>query len=140
MQGYNNRTFFLKKEGNESRFSLSNSMERGNFVVHLKRNFLGGLRPFGNEMGECGLTRFTFRCPNTVGNFLEWSVPDYEACSTPHDKSNVSNWPLFILLIRCIAEGDWFQEFSVAIFMKDFIETFSSFSLTLSIDYRDAIS
>lgn len=58
--------------------------QRGNhFVVHLKQNSLGGSRPFGNETSECGLTRFTFRCPNTVGNFLEWSVPDYGACSIP---------------------------------------------------------
>lgn len=59
------------------------SRRENHFVVHLKRNSPGGSRPFGNETSECGLTRFTFRCPNTVGNFLEWSVPDYGACSIP---------------------------------------------------------
>lgn len=83
---------------------------RGNhFVVHLKQNSLGGSRPFGNETGEYGLTRFTFRCPNTVGNFLEWSVPDYGACSTPHDESNVSSLPLFIPPARCIARTGFVQ-------------------------------
>lgn len=110
---------------------------RGNhFVVHLKRNSLGGSRPFGNETSECGLTRFTFRCPNTVGNFLEWSVPDYGACSTPHDESNVSSLPLFIPPASCIAGGGcWSRQFrstnlrqfrylSIAIFARFYRKAF----------------
>jgi len=75
------------------------SRRENHFVVHLKRNSLVGSRPFGNETSECGLTRFTFRCPNTVGNFLEWSVPDYEAMFH-HDESNERTCPLSSSLPR----------------------------------------
>lgn len=103
------------------------SRRENHFVVHLKRNSLGGSRPFGNETGECGLTRFTFRCPNTVGNFLEWSVPDYGACSTFHE-SNVSNLPLFIPPTRCIARGGWSRQFHSTNLRQFSVPSLSRFS------------
>lgn len=124
---------------------------RGNhFVVHLKRNFLGGSRPlrkrnermWANEI-HVQVPKHSWQFPRVIGSWLRGVFYPYDESNTsnlssPRDASRVPAGPDSFVQRICVRVRVHSSSENRAFRDRDFIVTLSS--TTLNVTYRNAIS